>query len=355
MIMAKATTPEEKQAKDETRDEVTEARKAGIDLPQDATHAEVEQKEGDVTPEQTGDVIEESGDGEDKPAAHTTKAGKHSAKAQREAEAEEKRQEAKEHRADTEAEHAPKPPRRQQPNPLHQHGKKYREAAKLVDRTKAYPLAEALDLAKQTATTKFDATVELHVNLGVDPRQADQMVRSSVVLPHGTGRTVRVALFADGAAAEAAKAAGADLVGTDKLLADIEKGKLNFDMLVATPDKMATLGRVAKILGPRGLMPNPKSGTVTPDAAKAVKEAKAGKVEFRIDKQAIVHQAIGKASFKVEDLRANAEAFLGAILKAKPAAAKGTYVKAITMATSMGPGIKLDAPATISAISTSKR
>lgn len=281
-----------------------------------------------------------------------TKAGKHSAKAVREAEAEAARQEAKEQRAQNEDE--PKPRVRQMPNPLHQHGKKYRKAAELVDRHKAYDLDEALELARKTATTKFDASIEFHVNLGVDPRQADQMVRSSVVLPHGTGKDVRVAVYADGKPADDAKAAGADIVGTDKLLADIEKGKLNFDMLIATPAAMATLGKVAKILGPRGLMPNPKSGTVTPDVAKAVKEAKAGKVEFRIDKQAIVHQAIGKASFDADKLHENAVTFLSAILKAKPAAAKGTYVKALHATASMGPGIKLDASATIAAISAKK-
>ncbi|HEX3082661.1 MAG TPA: 50S ribosomal protein L1 [Candidatus Saccharimonadia bacterium] len=237
---------------------------------------------------------------------------------------------------------------------MHQHGKKYREAAKLVEVGKAYSLDDALELARKTASVKFDATVEMHINLGVDPRQADQMVRATVVLPHGTGKTVRVAVFAEGKDAEAAKAAGADLVGAADLIAEIEKGKTNFDMLVATPAGMAQLGKVAKILGPRGLMPNPKSGTVTPDVAKAVKEAKAGKVEFRIDKQAILHQAIGKVSFKPEDLRANAVAFLSAVLKAKPSAAKGTYVKAIAATTSMGPGIKIDSAATVSAVATGK-
>jgi large subunit ribosomal protein L1 len=181
------------------------------------------------------------------------------------------------------------------------------------------------------------------------------MVRASVVLPHGTGKDVRVAVYADGKAAEDAKAAGADIVGSADLLADIEAGKLNFDMLVATPAGMASLGKVAKVLGPRGLMPNPKSGTVTPDVAKAVKEAKAGKVEFRIDKQGILHQAVGKVSFAPEKLRENVVAFLSAVLKAKPAAAKGTYVKALSATTSMGPGIKVDASATISAISTGKK
>jgi large subunit ribosomal protein L1 len=174
-------------------------------------------------------------------------------------------------------------------------------------------------------------------------------------LPHGTGKTIRIAVYADGKSAEDAKAAGADIVGTTDLLAQIEKGKLDFDMLVATPAGMASLGKVAKVLGPRGLMPNPKSGTVTADVAKAVKEAKAGKVEFRIDKQAILHQVIGKVSFKPEDLRANAAAFLSAVLKAKPSSTKGTYVKALAATTSMGPGIKIDSAATISAIATGKK
>jgi len=348
--MAEAKTPEEKKAIDEMRDEVMEARADNLDLPQDATHDIVENKTGDVTPEQTGDAKED-----DTEEAKLAKAGKRSAKAVREAEAEEARQAAKEQRAHEDADAEPKAPKRQMPNPLHQHGKKYREAVKLVDKTTAYSLDDALELARKTATTKFDSSVELHVNLGVDPRQADQMVRSTVVLPHGTGKTVRVAVFADGKTAEDAKAAGADSVGSDDLLADIQAGKLNFDMLVATPAGMATLGKVAKVLGPRGLMPNPKSGTVTPDVAKAVKEAKAGKVEFRIDKQGILHQAIGKVSFSPEHLRANADAFLSAVLKAKPSAAKGTYVKAMAATTSMGPGIKIDAAGTIAAVSTSRK
>jgi large subunit ribosomal protein L1 len=319
----------------------------------DAELAKAKETKTAAKAEDAQDETEATEDEDRHTADRFTKAGKHSAKAVREAEAEEARQAAKEDRAHHEDE--PKPRVRQMPNPLHQHGKKYRKAAELVDRNKAYDLDEALELARKTATTKFDASVEFHVNLGVDPRQADQMVRSSVVLPHGTGKDVRVAVYADGKQAEDAKAAGADIVGTDKLLADIEKGKLNFDMLVATPAAMATLGKVAKILGPRGLMPNPKSGTVTPDVAKAVKEAKAGKVEFRIDKQAIVHQAIGKASFDADKLRENAVTFLSAILKAKPAAAKGTYVKALHATTSMGPGIKLDASATIAAISAKKQ
>jgi large subunit ribosomal protein L1 len=371
--MADTKKPEDIKAEEETRAELAEvqadAGEIGLtaDVVAGAEHENLAKPGSKETKEIAGeDHVSESdaptdtatgtdAKGEEPKAA--AKAGKRSAKAVRAAEAEEARQEAKEHRAEQEAEEAaaPKAPKRQLPNPLHQHGKKYRAAAKKIEKTTAYSLDDALKLAKETATTKFDSSVELHVNLGVDPRQAEQMVRSSVVLPHGTGRSIRVAVFADGKAADDAKTAGADLVGTDKLLADIEKGKTDFDMLVATPDKMATLGKVAKILGPRGLMPNPKSGTVTPDVARAVKEAKAGKVEFRIDKQAIVHQAIGKVSFSDEHLRANAGAFLSAILKAKPSAAKGTYVKAVTATTSMGPAVKVDAPATISAISTGRK
>ena len=305
------------------------------------------------TEETTEEVKAEESTEEAKPEAHTTKAGKHSAKAQREAEAEEARQAAKAERAEHE-DAEPKAPKRQMPNPLHQHGKKYRAAKEQVEKGKLYDLDSALDLAVKTSTTKFDATVEMHVNLGVDPRQADQMVRSTVVLPNGTGKTLRVAVYADGKDAEAAKAAGADMTGTAELLSEIEAGKLNFDLLIATPAGMATLGKVAKILGPRGLMPNPKAGTVTADVASAVKDAKAGKVEFRIDKQAIVHQAIGKVSFDAAKLRENADAFLRAILKAKPSAAKGTYVKAMTVTSSMGPGVRVDAAATVSALSTKK-
>lgn len=281
--------------------------------------------------------------------APVAKAGKRSAKAVREAEEEAARQAAKEAR-EQEGEEGPKRVVHE-PNPRNKHGRKYLGSLEKVDRTKAYALDEALALAKETSTAKFDAAVELHLNLGVDPRQADQMVRSSVVLPHGTGKTIRVAVIAPENKHDDAKKAGADRVGGADIIADIEKGKLDFDMLVATPDQMATLGRVAKILGPRGLMPNPKSGTVTPDVAKAVSEAKAGKVEFRIDKGAIVHMAVGRVSFSDDKLRENAEALIGAVLKAKPSAAKGTYVKAIAVTTSMGPGIKLDAPATVAAIS----
>jgi len=348
--MAKAKTPKEVKSVDETAAEVAEIKETTpeIDLPDEAVAAEVTQTEpveAEVTETETDDDID---------SGHLTKAGKHSAKAQREAEEEEARLKAKEEHKAAEDD-APKPVQRSVPNPLKQHGKKYRESVKLIEVGKAYTLDEALHLARQTASVKFDSSVELHVNLGVDPRQADQMVRATVVLPHGTGKTIRIAVYADGKAAEDATAAGADIVGTADLLADIEKGKLDFDMLIAPPAGMATLGKVAKVLGPRGLMPNPKSGTVTPDPAKAVKEAKAGKVEFRIDKQGILHQAIGKVSFSPENLRENATTFLSAVLKSKPSSTKGTYVKALSATTSMGPGIKIDASATISAIATGKK
>jgi len=360
--MAEAKKTQDIQAAEEMRDEIAEVQETApeVNLTADVAAAAEDEnltKAGAKEPkkEQTEEEAEAAAETTDE--SKTAKAGRRSAKAVREAEAEEARQEAKEHRAENQAEAdaAPKPARRQQPNPLHQHGKKYREAAKTIERGKAYQLTEALTLAQNAATTKFDSTVELHINLGVDPRQADQMVRSSVTLPHGTGKQVRVAVYADGKDAEAAQSAGADIVGTAKLLADIEKGKLDFDLLIAPPAGMATLGKVAKVLGPRGLMPNPKSGTVTPDLAKAVTDAKAGKVEFRIDKSAIVHQAIGKVSFKPEQLEQNAGALISAILKAKPSAAKGTYVKAIATTTSMGPSVKIDAAATVSAIATGKR
>ncbi len=316
-------------------------------IAEDETQAEIaEVNEADAT--EVPDAGTESPEVADETAEETkaTKAGKRSAKAMREAEEEAERLAAKEGPKEPEA---PKPPKRSVPNPANQHGKNYRAALELVDRTKHYELSEALDLAQQTSKVKFDASVEIHVNLGVDPRQADQMVRASVVLPSGTGKTLRVAVIAPEAKHADAKQAGADVVGEADLLAAIEKGKLDFDMLIATPDMMAKLGKVAKVLGPRGLMPNPKSGTVTADVAKAVKEAKAGKVEFRIDKQAIVHQAIGKVSFTPDQLLANAIALVDAVMKAKPSAAKGTYVKAMALTTSMGPGIKLDVTQTIAA------
>ena len=222
------------------------------------------------------------------------------------------------------------------------HGKHYVDAAKQVDFSKLYDMNEALELACKTASAKFDETVELHVRLGVDGRHADQQVRGAVVLPNGTGKTVRVCAIAKGAAAAAAEAAGADIVGDDELIARIAGGFMDFDVVVTTPDMMGRVGRLGKVLGPRGLMPNPKAGTVTPDIGRAVTEAKAGKIEYRLDKQNIIHVPVGKASFGPEKLSENMKAVMGAIVKAKPAAAKGQYIKSVTVATTMGPGVKVN-------------
>ena len=222
------------------------------------------------------------------------------------------------------------------------HGKIYRESLKAVDTKVAYETKEAIENVLATAKAKFDETVELHVRLGVDPKQADQQVRGTVVLPNGTGKTVKVLVIAKGDKADAATAAGADLVGAEDMIAKIQQGFLDFDVVITTPDMMGQLGRVARILGPKGLMPSPKSGTVTMDVVKAINETKAGKVEYRVDKTAIVHCPIGKKSFGVEKLTENFDTLMEAIVKAKPAAAKGVYVKSVTLASTMGPGIKVN-------------
>lgn len=223
------------------------------------------------------------------------------------------------------------------------HGKKYNESVKLVDKSALYDPDAALELAVKTATAKFDETVEVHVRLGVDSRHADQQVRGAVVLPNGTGRSVRVAVFAKGADADAAAAAGAEIVGAEELAAKIQgEGFMDFDVAVAAPNMMGIVGRLGKILGPRGLMPSPKAGTVTPDVAKAVAEAKAGKIEYRLDKTNIIHCPIGKVSFGAQKLAENFGVLLGAILKAKPAAAKGQYIRSCVLATTMGPGVKVN-------------
>ena len=222
------------------------------------------------------------------------------------------------------------------------HGKKYVESAKLVDSNALYDVAEALDLAIKTGKAKFDETVEVHVRLGVDGRHADQQVRGAVVLPNGTGKTVRALVFAKGDKVQAALDAGADYAGAEELVAKIQGGWMDFDVVIASPDMMGVVGRLGKVLGPRGLMPNPKAGTVTPDVAKAVQEAKAGKIEYRLDKTNIIHCPIGKVSFGVEKLQENFDALLGAIVRAKPAAAKGQYIKSCTVASTMGPGVKIN-------------
>jgi large subunit ribosomal protein L1 len=222
------------------------------------------------------------------------------------------------------------------------HGKKYQDSVKAYDLTKQYEAAEAVDVILETAKAKFDETIELHVRLGVDPRQADQQVRGVLVLPHGTGKTKRVLVIAKGAKADAAQAAGADFVGAEELIAKIQNENwFDFDVMITTPDMMGMVGRIGRVLGPKGLMPNPKSGTVTMDVEKAIKEVKAGKVEYRLDKTAIIHCPIGKKSFGKEKLVENYTALIDAIVKAKPAAAKGTYLKSVVLASTMGPGVKV--------------
>ena len=222
-------------------------------------------------------------------------------------------------------------------------GKKYKESAKLIDRAKQYDPDEAIKLACETSKAKFDETIELHVRLGVDSRHADQQVRGAVVLPNGTGKTVRTLVFAKGDNAKAAQEAGADYVGDVDLVEKIQKENwFEFDVVIATPDMMGTIGRLGRVLGPKGLMPNPKAGTVTPDVARAVTEAKAGKIEYRLDKTNIIHCPIGKASFGGEKLRENFDALMGAVIKARPAAAKGQYIKSCVIASTMGPGIKVN-------------
>lgn len=279
--------------------------------------------------------------------APVAKAGKRSQKALEEA-AEKAEKEARKESGDTtpqdeEAEASvkkgPKPVTRPK---LERRGKKYQEVAKKVEKNKTYQLKEALELAVQTSTTKFDSSVEVHVRLGVDPRQADQNIRATVALPHGTGKDVRVAVFAPESEHADAKKAGADVVGDETFLKQLDKEELNFDTLIVTPQYMPKLGKYARLLGPRGLMPNPKSGTVSANIAQAVKEAKAGKVEYRVDKQAIVHLSVGKVSFGEQKLSENVKVFLDSLAAQKPSTIKGAYVKSTTISTTMGPGIKVE-------------
>jgi large subunit ribosomal protein L1 len=289
-------------------------------------------------------ALAEAGTKEEKTVA---KAGKRSEKALAEAEEKAEKEARKEagdttpqsEEAETRAKKGPKPVTR----PLSERrGKGYRKVAEQVEAGKAYPLTEALELATKTSHVKFDASVEVHVRLGVDPRQADQNVRATVSLPNGTGKTVRVAVFAPEAEHAAAKKAGADVVGDEDFLKQLDKEEMNFDILVATPQYMPKLGKYARLLGPRGLMPNPKAGTVATDVAKAVTEAKAGKVEYRVDKQGIVHLAIGKVSFGADKLAQNAKAFFDSLQSQKPSSLKSVYVKTTSISTTMGPGIKVE-------------
>jgi ribosomal protein L1 len=296
-------------------------------------------KHGDVVAEAVSPVNAPEAVIEIEPALETTaKAGKRSAKSLKEADEKQAKQERK-------AEAAPKdspPAIKRTRTKAERAGKKYREALKLIDKTKSYPLSEALDLTIKTSVVKFDASVEMHVNLGVDPKQADQNVRDMVVLPAGTGKTVRIAVLAEADDAAKAKKAGADLTGTDEIFAKLDKEDLDFDVLISTPALMPKLGKYARLLGPRGLMPNPKSGTVSANPETAVAEAKAGKVEYRVDQSGIVHLGIGKVSFGPEKLTQNAEAVLSSIRSAKPTSLKGIYIRSIYVTSTMGPSIKVE-------------
>ncbi len=276
--------------------------------------------------------------------AKITKAGKHSEKGLKEAEEKTAKIEAQKHRDDAEAEEAAKPkaPIKPARSRLERKSKGYQKLAVSIDKTKTYGLTEAINLAIKTSPVKFDASLELHINLGIDPRHADQNLRDTIVLPAGTGKTIRVAVFADVDDAAAAKKAGADIAAGEEFLQQLEKGTVDFDILIVTPAQMPKLGKYARLLGPKGLMPNPKSGTVTTDVTKAVAQAKAGRLEYRVDSTGIVHVAAGKLSFGTDKLAQNVRAVFTSIRSNKPASVKGNYVKAIYLATTMGPSIKVD-------------
>ena len=311
--------------------------KKKVTKPKAVTKKKVDKVE--AAPEPAQEVIAEKP--VTKPVA-TAKAGKRSSKAiteQEEKEAKEERKAGAKSGEPTDVK--PKKPVKPARSRLERRSKKYREAAKLIDPTKHYTAKEAVELATKTSKVKFDATVELHVRLGVDPKQADQNIRDSLVLPAGTGKTVRIAVFADEDVAKEAKKAGADIAGSDDFLKQLDKGTINFDVLIATPTVMARLSKYARILGPKGLMPNPKSGTVTNDVAKAVKQAKAGRVEYRVDSTGIVHLGIGKVSFGSAKLNENLGAVIASIKQNKPNSIKAVYVRSVALTTSMGPSIKI--------------
>lgn len=326
-------------------DLLAEAAKLNLEVSEKNTIAEIEAAIAGASTTDAPAVTEAPAE-ETTEEATTAKAGKRSAKAIAEAEAKAEK-EARKEAGDTssqsgEEENVVKGPKPVTRPIVERRGKNYRKAAEKVEAAKLYTLDEAVKLASETNPVKFDASVEVHVRLNVDPRQADQNIRATVSLPHGTGKTIRVAVFAPEADHKAAKAAGADIVGDETFLAQLDKETVDFDILVATPQYMPKLGKYARLLGPRGLMPNPKSGTVATDVAKAVKEAKAGKVEYRVDKQAIIHLGVGKVSFGAEKLAENAKAFFESLQSQKPSSLKGGYVKTITVTTTMGPGIKVE-------------
>ncbi len=308
-----------------------EAKKLKLDVSEKNTIAEIESAIAGA-----GTLSEE------KPKKETVaKAGKRSAKAIAEAEEKEAKEARKIEKTEAEKEEKPKQVQNIR-SKLERKGKKFRKAAEQVEKGKVYSLNQALELATKTNPTKFDATVELHIRLGVDPRQADQNIRDTIVLPAGTGKSVRIAVFADTEDAAKAKQAGADIAASDEFLQQLDKGTIDFDVLIATPTMMAKLGKYARVLGPKGLMPNPKSGTVTADVEKAVKEAKAGRVEYRVDSTGIIHVGIGKVSFGSDKLTENAKALLASVKGNKPSSIKGSYVKSVFVATSMGPSISVD-------------
>ncbi len=327
-------------------DLLAEAAKLNLEVTEKNTIAEIEAaitNAATEAPVEVTEVAEETAKAEE---VQTAKAGKRSAKALAEAEAKAEK-EARKESGDTSSQSGEEETVKKGPRPvtrpiLERRGKNYRKVAEKVEAAKLYTLEEAVTLASETNPSKFDASVEVHVRMNVDPRQADQNIRATVSLPHGTGKTIRVAVFAPEADHKAATAAGADVVGDDTFLAQLEKETVDFDILIATPQYMPKLGKYARLLGPRGLMPNPKSGTVATDVAKAVTEAKAGKVEYRVDKQAIVHLSVGKVSFGADKLVENAKAFFDSLQSQKPSSLKGGYVKSITVSTTMGPGIKVE-------------
>lgn len=301
------------------------------------TKEEVKKTEDSVTEENSKDAeVEET-------KKSTAKSGKRSEKGLKESEEKQAKIEAQHHREDTaDAENKPKQASKPTRSRLERRGKNYRKASELIDTNKIYNLNDAIDLALKSNPVKFDATVEVHLRLGVDPRQADQNIRDNLVLPAGTGKTVRVAVFGDEDVVKDAKKAGADVAGSDEFLQQLEKGIIDFDVLIATPNVMAKLSKYARLLGPKGLMPNPKSGTVTTDVVKAISQSKAGKVEYRVDSNGIVHLGVGKVSFGNDKIKQNLDAVFASIKSNKPASAKGTYVKTVTVTTSMGPGIKVN-------------
>ena len=324
-------------------DLLAEAAKLNLEVSEKNTIAEIEAAIAGAAPAETAEVAEAVEATEEETFA---KSGKRSAKAAAETEAKLEK-EARKEAGDTSPVDGSEEVVKKGPKPvtrptIERRGKAYRKVAEKVEAAKLYTLEEAVKLAAETNPAKFDASVEIHVRLNVDPRQADQNIRTTVSLPHGTGKTIRVAVFAPEADHKAAKDAGADIVGDETFIAQLEKEEINFDILVATPQFMPKLGKYARLLGPRGLMPNPKSGTVATDVAKAVKEAKAGKVEYRVDKQAIVHLGVGKVSFGAEKLQDNAKAFFDSLQSQKPSSLKGGFVKTITVSTTMGPGIKVE-------------